>query len=470
MRPRAHALDGRTPVRASRRSMGSGIVSFVGVGPGDPGLRTARAIDRIDRADEVFAETTNAPSERLAELAREGKRVVRLVQGDPLGSAPAIEDVRAVARSGVEVEVVPGVEPQAAAAAFAGVLGPAVGVSAGEVGALVARLPGDTPVTLVVNPGEPTQRVAVTGSQAAGALAEAIAGGPDRHLLVVFGTPDPDLRWFERRPLFGKRVLVTRARDQAGGTRALLRDEGAEAVVVPTIVIAPPSDPAPLARAISELRAGGYAWAVFTSENGVERTWDAIRGSDGDARAFGNTRLAAIGPATARALERHGLRADITAKEFKGEGLAEAMLPALAAPPAGPGRVLLARAAKARDALPDALRGAGCIVDIVAAYETLPPSPSTVATLLAQLEAGRIDAVTFTSSSTVDNLCDLLGTERTIALLERSPRVLVASIGPVTTATAHARGLRVDLTATTYTVPGLVRALANAWAAPTGVR
>ena len=450
--------------------MGSGIVSFVGVGPGDPMLRTARAIDRLNRADVVFSEEASAPTERLMELAREGKRVVRLVHGDALGSTAAVEAVRTLARSEVHVEVVPGVGSHAAAAAFAGVLGPAVDVRASEVASAVAGAPRDSPVTLVVDAGEPTQRVLVTRAEDASAQAAAAVGTPQAPILVAFGTPDTDLRWFERRPLFGKRILVTRARDQAGGTRDLLRDEGAEAVVVPTIVIQPPSDPAPLARAVAELRAGAYAWAVFTSENGVERTWSAIAASGADARAFGGTRLAVIGPATARALERHGLHADVMAKEFKGEGLAEAMLPALASPPAGPGHVLLARAAKARDALPDALRGAGCSVDVVAAYETRPPPPSTVATLLTELEAGRIDAVTFTSSSTVDNLCDLLGTERTIALLDREPRVLVASIGPVTTATARARGLRVDVTAETYTLPGLVRALASAWGRPDGAR
>jgi uroporphyrinogen III methyltransferase/synthase len=448
--------------------MASGIVSFVGGGPGDPALRVARAVDRLERADVVFLPETQVSSERLAELAREGKRVVRMVAGDALGSLAAVESVRAVARSGVPVEVIPGVEPQAAAAAFAGVIGRAVSVPASDVARSVGAQPMEATVTLVLRPGDPTQRVLVTRAAHAGAEATRAADTPDEPVVVAFGTPDPDLRWFESRPLFGKRILVTRARDQATSTATLLRDEGAEAVVIPTIAIHPPSDPAPLARAIADLRAGRYAWAVFTSENGVERTWDAVMASGGDARAFVGTRLAAIGPATARALARHGLHADVTAKEFKGEGLAEAILPALAGPPAGPGRVLLARAAKARDALPDALRGAGCTVDVVAAYETHPPPPATVEALLAELEAGRIDAVTFTSSSTVDNLCDLLGESRTTAWLDRVPRVLVASIGPITTATAQARGLRVDVTAETYTVPGLVRALAGAWTRPSG--
>ncbi len=151
-------------------------------------------------------------------------------------------------------------------------------------------------------------------------------------------------------------------------------------------------------------------------------------------------------------------RADVVAKEFRGEGLADAMLEAIRAIPAPP-RVLLARAARARDVLPEALRAAGCRVDVVAAYETRAPSSETVEALSAELEAGTLDAVTFTSSSTVDHLCDLLGP----AAAEWLRRVRVASIGPITTETARARGVRVDLTASVYTVSGLVRALADSY-------
>jgi uroporphyrinogen III methyltransferase/synthase len=238
----------------------------------------------------------------------------------------------------------------------------------------------------------------------------------------------------------------------------LLREAGAEPVVVPTIVIGAPDDPAPLQHALARLRTGAYAWVAFTSANGVERTWAAIVRAGGDARAFGAARLAAIGPATAAALESHGLRADVQAKEFKGEGLADAML-AHMGPPSG-GRVLVLRAAKAREVLPEALRAAGWEVDVVAAYQTRPPERASVEALVHELEAGRIDVVTFTSSSTVDNLCDLLGSDAP-RLLSR-PRI--ASIGPITTATARGRGLRVDVTAAEYTLPGLVRALAQATA------
>ena len=246
-----------------------------------------------------------------------------------------------------------------------------------------------------------------------------------------------------------------RAREQAGGTAAQLREEGAEPVVVPTIEMGPPSDPGPLARAVEELAAGRYDWVAFTSANGVLRTWEALAASGRDARAFGRARLAVIGPATASALEKYGLRADLVAKEFRGEGLAEDMVRVLAG--AGRSRVLLARAARARAVLPMALREAGCEVDVVTAYETHPPAPATLESLVRDLETRRIDAVAFTSSSTVDHLCDLLGA-RAASLLEHAR---IACIGPVTADTARSRGLRVDVVAAEYTVSGLVHALAE---------
>jgi uroporphyrinogen III methyltransferase / synthase len=444
--------------------MATGIVSFVGLGPGDPALHTARAADRIARADVVAhglpGDDATTPA-RLVALARAGQRVACALPGAGLESPSAIEALREVARAGVAFEVVPGLGAGEVAMAFAGVVGGgaaprAVRVAATQVARAVEGEAADAPVTLIADAGDPSQRVLVT---TAGRAAERASALGDAELVVAFGAPDDDLRWFERRPLFGKRVLVTRARDQAAGTAALLRDQGARPLVVPTIEIHPPGDPAPLARAIGVLRAGGYGWAVFTSENGVVRTWDALAAAGGDARAFGAARLAAIGPATAGALERHGLRADVVAKEFRGEGLAEAMLSAIAAQPDGPGRVLVARAARARDVLPDSLRAAGCRVDVVAAYETRPAPPEAAEALAGELEAGRVDAALFTSSSTVDNLCDLLGSERAVALLGR---VIVASIGPVTSEAARARGLKVDVTAATYTVPGLIGALADA--------
>jgi uroporphyrinogen III methyltransferase/synthase len=432
-----------------------GIVVFVGTGPGDPTLRTERASRRIAEADEIAGD--DVPIASLVEKARAGRRVVRLVHGDPVESPAVVACAVAVAAAGVAIEIVPGISASAAAGAFAGVVGPArelaQWVPSSGLRAALSRLDAGAVVTVVIDAGEPSQRV-IVGPASVVAPFEVVAGGS---LLVAPGAPIDALRWAENRPLFGQRILVTRAREQAGSMAAALRDAGAEPVVVPTIEIHPPSDPEPLARALHTLRRGAYGWVAFTSANGVERTWEALIQSGGDARVFGAAKLAAIGPATARALEGHGLRPDVVAREFRGENLAEEILSAIRArgPSAAAPRVLLARAAVARDVLPDALRGAGCEVDVVPAYETRPPAASVVDTLGRDLESGGIDVVTFTSSSTVENLCDLLG-PRAAAVLAG---VRVASIGPVTTATARERGLRVDVTAREYTVSGLVEAL-----------
>jgi uroporphyrinogen III methyltransferase/synthase len=431
--------------------MRPGLVSFVGAGPGDPGLRTVRAVQRLTEADVVFEE--GVPAEKLIELAREGKRVVRLVAGDALESPAVVAQARELAAAGVSFEVVPGVGARGAAAAFAGVLGRAVRVPVREIDSAFASEAPEAVVTIIGGVGTPAQRVVTTTAREGTDRARALG---DREVIVAFGKPEEALRWAERRPLFGKRVLVTRAREQAGSTAALLREQGAEPVVVPTIEIHPPSDPAPLETALAVLRAGGYDWVTFTSANGVDRTWAALAAAGFDARAFGATRVAAIGPATASALERRGLRADVVAQEFRGEVLADAMLSTRCSERA---RVLLARAAVARDVLPQMLRDAGWVVDVVPVYETRPTSDEVVERLTRELAAGRIDAVTFTSSSTVESLCDRLG--EGAAKLLAGPRI--ASIGPVTTATAVGRGLRVDVTARQYTVPGLIDALAQSY-------
>jgi uroporphyrinogen III methyltransferase / synthase len=444
--------------------MALGRISFVSFEPGDPGRVGERAAQRLKAADLVVRDGGGTPVADLVALARAGKRVVWTAPGDALESGVLLGALREVARAGVPFEVVPGVGARAAAAAFAGVLGRALRVRVREVARALEGEPRDAVVTLVHAVGEPAQQVTVTtAGEAAERVRERVGEGladcGDEEILVVIGAPDDELRWFERRPLFGKRVLVTRAVEQAASAAGLLRDEGAEAVVVPTIVVAPPADSAPMARAIAELRAGRYGWVAFTSENGVERTWAAIEEAGADARVFGAARLAAVGPATASALGRHGLRADLTAKEFRGEGLAEQMVSALK----GRGeRVLLARAARARDVLPQALRDAGCTVDVVAAYETHPAPRPRLEALASELEEGRIDAVTFTSSSTVDNLCDALG-PRAAALLGRAR---LASIGPVTSDTARSRGLRIDVQPREYTVAALIRALAESYAKP----
>jgi uroporphyrinogen III methyltransferase/synthase len=191
---------------------------------------------------------------------------------------------------------------------------------------------------------------------------------------------------------------------------------------------------------------------AFTSANGVERTLDALHAARRDARSFGRAKVAAIGPGTEGALRRRGIVADIVAEEYRGEGLADAILPVLIGKKS---RVLLLRALVARDALPTALRLRGVEVDVVAAYETRAAAVSAIAALRHDLEVGVVDVVTFTSSSTVRELCAALGD----SAKELLSRALVAVIGPITAETARDAGLTVGVEATEYTVPGLLDAL-----------
>lgn len=494
-----------------------GLVTFVGAGCGDPRLITVRAAELLDHADVVvfdpevhpdilaragegvarIAVTTMMTPEMIGSLlashAREGKAVVRLMWADPLFFGLGDAEGVAVARHGIPIEFVPGIGPLVAIGAFAGVpltrsqdASPsvaAVSVTRGHEGlhdwsklstatdtlAIVvdAESVPETARSLVFYGRDPHERVTLIESVSLpsqtvmettlGQIPQLAPAKSPRVVLVVGerATRTSELAWLERQPLFGKRILVTRAREQAGEASLMLRARGADPFLMPTIEIHPPSDPAPMIEALESL-GDRYAWVVFTSANGVDRTWAEIRREGRDARAFGRAKIAVIGPGTAAALEKCGLVADLVAKEHRGEALAEEILGAMAAHGGAKGqRVLLARAEVARDVLPDALRAAGCEVDVVAVYKTRTPPRPLLDGLSALLDAGEIDVVTFTSSSTVEHLCDALGGGAAEAL----SKTCVASIGPITSQTAEKRGVRVDVTASEYTMPGLVAAL-----------
>jgi uroporphyrinogen III methyltransferase/synthase len=233
-------------------------------------------------------------------------------------------------------------------------------------------------------------------------------------------------------------VVVTRAREQASGLRSRLESLGAEVLELPSIALEPVDFALP--------RLGDYAWLVFTSANGVTAFFDrGLRPAGLDTRALGGLRVAAIGPGTAHALAGRGVRADVVPERFVAESLLDAF------PRASQGeRLLLARAEQARDVLPEGLAERGYAVDVLAVYRTVPAAADPQH--LARVRDGRIDAITFTSSSTVTNFCDLVGN-----LSHRPP--LVVSIGPITSETARARGLRVDAEADPHTIDGLVTAL-----------
>jgi len=244
--------------------------------------------------------------------------------------------------------------------------------------------------------------------------------------------------------LSGKRVLITRPRDQAGVLCRQLEALGAQPILFPTIQIAPPADPAPLDRAIARLEE--YRWVIFTSANGVSAFWERLGIAGKDGGVFARIRVAAIGPATAQALEERGIRPQFIPDEYVAEAIA-----------AGIGdvsgqRILLPRADIARRALADELRGGGAFVEEVTAYRNLPAEPDPL--VLEQVRQG-VDVITFTSSSTVRNFVLLLGDE--------APGIVqgavVACIGPITAGTARELGLPVHLVAEEYTTGGLVEAL-----------
>jgi uroporphyrinogen III methyltransferase/synthase len=262
---------------------------------------------------------------------------------------------------------------------------------------------------------------------------------------------DSAVSWLVRRPLQGKRVLVTRPRGQARRLAALLEARGAEVVTLPTIAIAPPEDWGPLDAAIRML--GAYRWVVFTSVNGVEAFQARLILAGLDARSLAGRLVAAIGPETAERLRRAGVEPDLVPDEYRAEGLLEA----LAARLDRQDRVLIVRAADAREVLPRELAARGHAVTVVPAYRTVVAQAGAerVRTLL---ESGRLDAVTFTSSSTVRGLLALIGPAKAHQLLKD---VVVAAIGPVTAETATEHGLRVDVIPGDYTIPALADALAG---------
>jgi uroporphyrinogen III methyltransferase/synthase len=457
-------------------------VRHVGKRGGDAGTRAASQ-ELID-------------AEMIAE-ARSGRSVVRLKGGDPFLFGRGSEEAENLVAAGVPFEVVPGVPSPLGASAYAGIslthrdLASSVTfVSAvaregadfafdelasirGTVCVLMAmrrladvcaRLVRDArrdPATpaAVIQWGTRAEQVVVEGrlDAIAGLAAAAGLGSP---AIVVVGEVvglRRTLRWFDRRPLFGKRVLVTRPAGQAGATSELLRRHGADPIELPAIALFPPPDPARVAAAVREL--DRFDVVAFTSENGVLALFHELDAQEKDARAFGRARLAAIGSGTAQALRARGVRADIVPTSFVGEALADAILadaPIAARLAAGEGaRVLVPRALVAREVLGERLTARGCTVDIVPVYETRPASVERRDELVGRLENRGVDIVMLTSSSTADSLCDLLG-DRAAELLSG---VVVASIGPITSAAAVKRGLTVAVTATVSTTPGLVHAL-----------
>ncbi|MGH7646536.1 MAG: uroporphyrinogen-III synthase, partial [Gemmatimonadaceae bacterium] len=259
-----------------------------------------------------------------------------------------------------------------------------------------------------------------------------------------------EIAWFDRRALHGRRIIVTRARSPASDLAARLTELGADVIEAPAIVIEP-ANAAPLRAALAGLT--DYQWALFTSQNAVEIAWDVLRAAAGDARRFAGVRVGAVGQATARALLAHGIAADVIPARSTSEGLADAMRTR----PDVPGsRVLFVKAEGAGDALPATLREAGARVDEIVAYRTIADKSGADAAREA-LQSGPVDAVTFTSASTVRLFLDAVG---------GNPNAIgdarVITMGPVTSAAARALGVTVHAEAATATIDALVEAVSTA--------
>src|SRR5437016_425595 len=423
----------------------------------------------------------------LVEKAREGKQVVRLKGGDPFVFGRGAEEAKAVVDAGIEFEIVPGITSAIAGPAYAGIPvthrgenshvifftgheDPAKTESAIDYPAL-AKLGGTQVMLMGVERLEPITREmlkqgvrenlpvalvrwATTGRQETltGTLQDiaerAVDRGFEAPAVAVFGKVvalRESLNWYEKRPLSGKRIVVTRSRKQASALSGTLRALGANVFELPTIRIEPPTDLREFAELVQD--AHTYDWIVFTSANGVEAFFEIFFKLYDDAREIGGPRIAAIGPATAQRVKDFHLHVDLqpdeciseaVLREFQKQGDVENLW------------VLLVRAEKARDVLPKQLSALGAIVDEAFAYRTAPETRDTTGVRRQLLEEGA-DLITFTSSSTVENF---------LALGLPWPKGMrVASIGPITSKTARDHGLKIDIEARSHDIDGLVQAI-----------
>lgn len=425
----------------------------------------------------------------IVEKAKTGAIITRLKGGDPFIFGRGGEEAEILIRKKIPFEIVPGVTSAIAAPAYAGIplthrnftstlafiTGhenpekstssinwaslPGIGTLVFFMGVknlanIVERLlhhgmPPEKPVALV--------RWGTTPSQltVSGTLADIVArvekAGLKAPAIIVVGDVVKlrnNLQWFETRPLYGKTIVVTRAREQASDLIRQLTDLGAECMECPTIKINRPEDLSPLDRAIAHLNE--YQWIIFTSVNGVRFFFDRLFENGLDVRALHSLKTASIGPATAAKLFEYGIKSDIVPVSYR----AESVVAAFQDKYIQGSRILLPRAAKARPILPVELNKMGAKVDEIIAYQTL-QSRDNAASLITGLNRKRIDLITFTSSSTVKNFKALMPDDA-VELLQG---VKIASIGPITSDTARKEGFDVHVTAKTYTIPGLCGAI-----------
>ena len=476
-------------------------VYLVGGGPGDPDLITVKGRKVLEQADVVLydalasdrllnyapvsAERIYVGKKRanhemsqeeinalLVEYGRSGKNVVRLKGGDPFIFARGGEEVEALAAAGLPFEIVPGVTVPLGVAAYTGVplthrehtsavtfvTGHRVdAIDWGKVGSaetvvlfmglvnfaeIAAEMiqrgrSADTPVMVVRWATRPNQQTIVGTLTTLPGLIAAQGLRPPATIVIgdVVSLRDR-FNWFERLPLFGPRIVITRDHRQSRDLAEPLEALGAEVIALPVIEIRPPADPAPLARAMAQLDT--YDWIIFTSVNGVRRFVSQLD----DIRRL-RAKIVAIGPATQAAVEALHLKADVVPAEY----VAESLLESLAREDVNGKRILLPRAAVARDVVPAELAKRGAIVDVVEAYRT--EAPANLAERVKEVLARKPHWVTFTSSSTVRNFASVASVAG----------IKIASIGPITSATAREFGMHVDVEADPHTMAGLVAAI-----------
>lgn len=438
----------------------------------------------------------------LEQLARAGRRVCRLKGGDPLVFGRGGEEALFLREKGIPFEIVPGVSSAVAGPAYAGIPITHRGLCAslrvvtghespdkdaapvnwealandasGTLVFLMAKLnldriasrlmegdwPGDTPAAMISQATLPTQR---TVQAPLCEIAEAARDIPMPALLVIGEAVRlrEMLAWFEEKPLFGRRILLTRARQESVALAETLIELGAEPLLAPMLDIRPPSDASALDAEVA--RIAEMDWIVFTSVPGVKYFFDALGRAGWDTRALAACRVAAVGPATASALEAYGLRPDLVPERYE----TAALLEALNAYETIQGKTfLLPRSDIAGQALAEGLRQAGARVREVAAYRTL-PGPPLGQDMLERLEQGAIDLVLFASPSAVRYFVEALpsGSRATVMTGLRA-----AAIGPVTAEALHAQGIVPSLVAETFTVPGLLDAVCRYFCDKPGAR
>ncbi len=430
----------------------------------------------------------------LVDKARAGKTIVRLKGGDPYIFGRGGEEAQELVRHGIPFEVVPGISSAIAVPAYAGiplthrqhaslvsfitghedptkpessipwdVLAKSPGTLVFLMG--VKNLPdicrelrtygksAATPAAVIYRGTTPAQRsVSGTLENIAQKVESARLAPPAIFVVGSVVELQSELNWFETRPLWGKRILVTRSRHQASGFVKLLTEYGATCLEAPTIEVLPPDDSyAALDEALENLER--YHWLVFTSPNGVAAFFNRLFSSGRDVRALGECKLAVIGTATAQALREHGLVADVVPDDFRAEGLVASLSPLV-----HPGHLLLLpRAQEAREVLPQEMINRGVVVHVVPSYKTVSPTKLPAVTEAA-LKNGDVDVLTFASSSTVTNFVRMIGRHH---LQKLAATAVIAAIGPVTAKTLENLGLRAAIQPETYTIPALTQAIVD---------